>query len=75
VRIVRGDDADPLGATGGMGDAQNNRYSLELYAQAYNLTNHFNALNFSGVMTSPFFGHATSAAPARRVEIGARIGF
>ena len=74
VRIVRGDNADPLAAAGGMGDAQK-RYSVEVYAQAYNLTNHFNAQNFSGVMTSPFFGQPTSAAPARRVEIGARLGF
>jgi hypothetical protein len=74
VRIVRGDTADPLAATAGMGDAPT-KYSLEFYAQAYNLTNHFNALNFSGVMTSPFFGQATSAAPARRIEVGGRLGF
>jgi len=37
--------------------------------------NHTNALNFSGVLTSPFFGQATSAAPPRRVEIGARLSF
>jgi len=74
VRVVRGDSADPLAAAGGMGDAQS-KYNIELYAQAYNLTNHFNALNFSGVMTSPFFGQPTSAAAARRVEIGARVGF
>jgi len=76
VRIVRGDSADPLASTSGMGmDGQNKRYSIELYAQAYNLTNHFNAQNFSGVMTSPFFGQPTSAGPARRIELGARLGF
>jgi hypothetical protein len=75
VRIVRGDSADPLASAGGMGDGQSKRYSIELYAQAYNLLNHFNALNYSGVMTSPFFGQPTSAAPARRVEVGARLGF
>jgi hypothetical protein len=37
--------------------------------------NHFNALNFSGVVGSPFFGTATSANPARRVELGARVNF
>jgi hypothetical protein len=74
VRIVRGDNADPLAATAAMGDVQN-KYSLELYVQASNVTNHFNALNFSGVMTSPFFGQPTSASPPRRVEIGARVGF
>ena len=76
VRVVRGDNADPLASTAGMGgDGQNKRYSVELYAQAYNLLNHFNPLNYSGVMTSPFFGQPTSASPARRVELGARLGF
>ena len=74
VRIVRGDNADPLGSFGGL-DGQNNRYSIELYAQAYNALNHMNALNYTGVLTSPFFGRATSASAPRRVEIGARLGF
>jgi hypothetical protein len=74
VRIVRGDSADPLSGMGGGGD-MNKRYSVELYAQSYNLLNHTNALNFSGVMTSPFFGQPTSAAAPRRVEIGARLAF
>ena len=33
------------------------------------------ALNFSGVVGSPFFGQATSAAAPRRVELGARLTF
>jgi hypothetical protein len=74
VRIVRGDNADPLGSMGGV-DGQNKRYTLELYAQAYNALNHVNALNFSGVLTSPFFGQPTSAAAPRRVEIGTRLTF
>jgi hypothetical protein len=74
VRIVRGDSADPLGSIGGGGD-MNKRYGVELYVQSYNLLNHMNALNFSGVMTSPFFGQPTSAAPPRRIELGARLTF
>jgi hypothetical protein len=74
VRIVRGDNADPLSGIAG-GDTQNKRYALELYAQAYNALNHTNALNYSGVMTSPFFGQATSAAAPRRIEIGTRLTF
>jgi hypothetical protein len=74
VRVVRGDNADPLGAMGGM-DGSGKRYALELYAQAYNVLNHVNALNFSGVVGSPFFGQATSAAPPRRIELGARLSF
>jgi hypothetical protein len=74
VRIVRGDSADPLSAMGGM-DSAGRRYAIELYAQAYNALNHFNALNFSGVVGSPFFGQPTSAAAPRRVEVGARLSF
>jgi hypothetical protein len=74
IRIVRGDNADPLGGISGS-DAQNKKYGIELYAQAYNALNHFNALNYSGVLTSPFYGQATSAAPPRRVEIGSRLTF
>ena len=74
VRIVRGDSADPLSGMGGM-DSAGKRYGLELYAQAYNALNHFNALNFSGVVGSPFFGQPTSAAAPRRVEVGARLSF
>ncbi len=74
VRIVRaGSDANVLGDMA-TGDA-NKRYAIELYAQVFNLLNHTNAINFSGVLTSPFFGQATSAAPPRRVEIGARLSF
>jgi hypothetical protein len=74
VRIVRGDNADPLSGMGGV-DVQNKKYTLELYAQAYNMLNHMNAINYSGVVTSPFFGQATSAAAPRRIEIGSRLTF
>jgi hypothetical protein len=74
VRVVRGDSGDPLRDMAGA-DMQNKKYGIELYAQAFNLLNHMNALNFSGVMTSPFFGQPTSAAPPRRIELGARLSF
>jgi hypothetical protein len=73
VRIMRGDNADPLSGMGGA--EQTKRYGLEFYAQAYNLLNHMNPLNFSGVLTSPFFGQPTSAAAPRRIEIGTRFTF
>ncbi len=59
---------------GGM-EGGGKRYAIELYAQGYNRLNHTNALNFSGVVGSPFFGQATSAAAPRRLEIGARLNF
>jgi len=74
IRIVRGDNADPLAGMGGL-DGQSKRYTVEFYAQAYNALNHVNALNFSGVISSPFFGRPTSAAAPRRVEIGTRFSF
>ena len=74
VRVVRGDSQDPLSSMGGM-DGAGKRYALELYVQAYNVLNHVNALNFSGVVGSPFFGLPTSAAAPARVEIGARVNF
>jgi hypothetical protein len=53
----------------------NQKYRMEFYAQAFNLFNHANLVNFTGVQTSPFFGHATSALPGRRIETGVRFSF
>ena len=74
IRLVRGDNPDPLGGMGGLID-QEKRYGLEFFVQAYNLLNHLNATNFSGVLTSPFFGQPTSSGPARRLELGMRASF
>jgi carboxypeptidase family protein len=76
VRIVRaGPDTDVLGQVGGGMPNPNKRYSVEVYAQAFNVLNRVNATTFSGVETSPFFGRAIAAAPPRRIEVGARFGF
>jgi hypothetical protein len=53
----------------------NELFRFEVYARANNVLNLVNAQNFSGVLTSPFFGSPTSAAPARRVVIGTRVWF
>jgi hypothetical protein len=73
VRIVRGGDSNPLGDMPSGDNAR--RYGIEWYAQAFNLLNHVNATTFSGVEASPFFGRATAAGAARRVELGARLTF
>ena len=39
-------------------------FRFEIFARASNVLNLVNAQNFSGVLTSPFFGRATSAAAA-----------
>lgn len=60
------------------GNTQNRPAPLvrfELFAQASNALNLVNPQSFSGVMTSPFFGRPTSAAPARRISVGSRVYF
>jgi len=71
---IRGDSSDALSQVPSMGGG-NQRYRMEFYAQAYNLFNHVNLVNFAGVETSPFFGRATAAQPGRRMESGMRFSF
>lgn len=54
---------------------QNSDYQLTLNVHASNLLNHTNLFPLNGVLLSPFFGRANNAAPARRIEAGARIVF
>ena len=55
--------------------ANDQKFRVDLYAQFFNVLNHANLTNFSGVQTSPFFGRATAALPGRRVETGLRFSF
>ena len=48
---------------------------IELFARGTNVLNFVNQQNFSGVLTSPFFGSPTSADNARRVVVGTRVWF
>jgi hypothetical protein len=57
------------------GGADDKRWRFELYVAGTNIFNNTNLLGYSGVMTSPFFGQATSASAPRRLELGARFGF
>ena len=71
------------GRSGGGGDGpqmvimegSNSRYRLDLYVSAQNLFNRTNFNNFVGNLSSQYFGTATSAMPARRLEIGATVSF
>jgi hypothetical protein len=67
------------GGAGPGGRGGNNRadgiFRFEIFARASNVFNLVNAQNFSGVVTSPFFGRATSAAAARRLVLGMRAFF
>ena len=58
---------------GNRGDSNGRR--LEVFVRAANVFNIVNPQNFSGVMTSPFFGRPISAAAARRVVFGTRVSF
>ncbi len=69
-----GGATDMLNAMGG-GGAEEKRIRFELFVSAQNLFNHVNPIGYSGVMTSPFFGQPTAAMPARRIDVGMRIGF
>ena len=51
-------------------EGNNARYRLDLYMNIQNAFNNANYNAFIGNQLSPFFGTATSAGPARRVEIG-----
>jgi hypothetical protein len=74
IRSVGGGAGDLLGGLGG-GGADNKRLRIELFASASNLLNNVNPLGYSGVMTSPFFRQPTAAAPARKIDVGMKIGF
>ena len=73
----------PGGPGGGGGDGpqmfimegSNSRYRLDVYVSVQNLFNRTNFNTFVGNQLSPYFGAATSAAPARRMEVGATVSF
>lgn len=48
---------------------------FEFYVQANNALNQVNPQNYSGVLTSQFFGLPTSASAPRRISVGSRIYF
>jgi hypothetical protein len=57
------------------GDGPPAKMQLEIYAQAYNLFNTPNFINYAGVLTSQFFGRPLAAMAARRIETGLRVSF
>jgi len=51
------------------------RYRLGIVVNVQNLTNHINYSGFSGTLTSPFYGVATSAQGMRKVDVGLNFNF
>jgi hypothetical protein len=48
---------------------------LETRVDAFNALNHVNATNFVGVLSSPLFGRANSALPARQIQLSMKASF
>ena len=46
--------------------------SVEVAADVFNVLNHVNLNNYIGIMTSPDFGHAIGASPARQLQLSMR---
>jgi hypothetical protein len=63
------------GGRGGGQGGGDQRFTLEVYAQASNLFNRVNLGGFSGNLSSSFFGKATSAGAARRLEVGMNLRY
>ncbi|MEN3337024.1 MAG: hypothetical protein V7647_700 [Acidobacteriota bacterium] len=51
------------------------RYRISINMSAQNLTNHVNYTGFTGTRSSPFFGQATSAQNARKIDVGIALSF
>ncbi len=49
--------------------------SLTFSLDALNILNRTNYLTYVGALSSPFFGHAVTAQPPRRLQLGARFQF
>jgi hypothetical protein len=73
--------ASPQGGFGGPGQGRGpggpggSRYSVELFVQAQNVLNHVTHTGYTGNLSSPFFGRATSVGAPRDVNMGLRFNF
>jgi len=67
----------PGGGPGGPGafGSEGSRYNLTFTLNVSNLINRVNFGQYSGTLTSPFFGLPSSAAPARQMEFNVRFSF
>lgn len=68
----------PQGGFGGPGFGRGpggSRYSVELFVQAQNVLNHVTRTGYTGNLSSPFFGTATSVGAPRDVNVGLRFSF
>jgi len=76
VMMQRGPGGGPGGGgPGGLGGGEQRAVRLEIYAQTFNLLNTVNYSRYGSVLSSATFGLPINAMPARRLELGMRIGF
>lgn len=68
-----GGGAAGQGGEGGGFGGNSHRYNFTISLQASNLFNKVNFGNYSGTLTSPFFGSANSAQAPRRLELQFRF--
>jgi hypothetical protein len=59
----------------GQGGPSNARYSMEMFVQAQNILNHVTHTGYTGNLSSPFFGTATSVGAPRDINVGLRFNF
>ena len=52
-----------------------NKANVEVSADAFNVLNRINYMNFVGVRTSPFFGQPNDSFPARTIQVQLKIRF
>jgi hypothetical protein len=74
VQRVGGASGNEISGSFG-GGAEDKRIRFEVFVSGSNIFNAVNRIGYSGVMTSPFFGQPTAAMPARRIDLGMRVGF
>ena len=67
--------AAPVAPAAVVMEVGNARYRLDIFMNVQNAFNNVNSNAFIGNQLSPFFGTPTSAAAARRVEVGFSVGF
>jgi hypothetical protein len=60
---------------GATGSGTQSRPSLTVGLDAFNVINHVNYSRYIGTLTSPFFGQAIAAQPARRLQFSLRFRF
>jgi len=63
------------GFFGDGGGAGRSKYNLTLSISANNVLNHTTFPNYSGVITSRFFGLSNNPLPARRIDASLRFSF